>query len=166
MMSKVHEDSEPKAKKPKIDTEKKKQVKFAFVETKYYERKAGFVTTEPDIQIVASYEPYATSMTHFNEHDSSKCGNCILKRQEDYLQHDTNVETNKENVQKMNDFYNIHGLTTKRKSACWLDVKERLRLFIEAGVEREEIQKAMDEQGEFEKQLETVHEKEASKKAS
>ena len=43
----------------------------------------------------------------------------------------------------MNDFYNIHGLTTKRESACMLDVKERLRLLIESGVERKEIQKAM-----------------------
>ena len=144
-MSRISEDYEPNPKKPKIDTEKNKKVKFGFVETKYYERRAGFVTIELEIQIAAGYNPYATSRTYFNEHDSSTCGDCILKRQEAQLEYDTNVATNKE---KMNDFYNIHGLTTKRKSASWLDEKKRLRLLIQAGVEREEIKKSIVEQSE------------------
>ena len=49
--------SELKPKKQNIVAKVKKQVKFRYVETKYYERRAGFSTTQPDIQIVACYEP-------------------------------------------------------------------------------------------------------------
>ena len=63
----------------------------------------------------------------------------------------------------MNSFYNIHGLTTKRKSGSFLNVNDRLRLLMEAGVEREDIKKAIGEQSEFMKGLEVAKEKEEAK---
>ena len=142
MMSKISENYEPHPKKPKIGTEKNKKVKFTFVETKYYERRIGFIRIKPEIQIAACYNSYATSRTYFKEHDSSTCVDCILKRHEAQLEYDTNVAANKENEDKMNDFYNIHGLTTEQKSASWLGVKKRLKFLIESAVDREEIKKS------------------------
>ena len=52
---------------PKGKQVKTKQVKFGFVETKYYERMPGFVTTKENIQILASYEPFATTKEIFKD---------------------------------------------------------------------------------------------------
>ena len=108
-------DSEPKAKKLKVEEKQKKQVKFSYVESKYYERKAGFLTTEKDIQIISSYLPFATTKTYFDEHDRSKCVDCIVKKQNaKKTERNGSGDPEMEKEEKKNKFYNIHGPATRR----------------------------------------------------
>ena len=67
------------------------QVKFRYVETKYYKKRAGFHTTQPDIQIVACYEPFTANKMYFNDHDSKTCGDCFLKFQSGHADKVTNI---------------------------------------------------------------------------
>ena len=147
MMSKVHEDSEPKSKKPKIDTEKKKQVKFGFVETKYYQRSIGCVTNEPGIKLGASYYPFATTKTHFDEHDPCTCCDCITKKNKENNKSFDHVKDNNPKKlinEKKNEFYNIHGLTI-HTAPCY-NGKERIKILFESGIRVMEIKKSLVEQ--------------------
>ena len=62
--------SESKLEKQNVGAKVKKQVKFGYAETKYYEKRSGSHTTEPDIQIVARYEPFAITKTYFKDYRS------------------------------------------------------------------------------------------------
>ena len=157
-------DSEPKAKKLKVEEKQKKQVKFGYVENRYYERKAGFLTNEKDIQIISCYLPFATTKTYFDEHDRSKCVDCMVKKQ-NAKKPERNGDPEMEKKEKINAFYNIHGPATRRHNEVFLGVKKRLRLLLEAGVGREEIAKSICEQGEFVTELKALEEKETAREA-
>ena len=70
-------DSEPKVKKRKTD----KLVRFSYVETKYYERTVGLVTSCTGVKLGACYEPFETIKTYFGSHDLHTCVDCIIKKQ-------------------------------------------------------------------------------------
>ena len=119
---------------------KKKQVKFGFVETKYYERMPGYVTNKENVQIVCSYEPFTTTKEKFKD----LCANTAAKKETKWSER---TENNTENInhqcsENMNEFYNIRGVSRRR----YLILEDRLRLLLKGGVERREIEKAIDEQ--------------------
>ena len=125
---------------PKGKQAKKKRVKFGFVETKYYERKPGFVTNKENVQIICSYEPFTTTKEKFKD----LCANTAAKKETKWSER---TENNTENInhqcsENMNEFYNIRGVSRRR----YLILEDRLRLLLEGGVERREIERAIDEQ--------------------
>ena len=141
---------------------KKKKIKFGFVETKYYERMPGFVTTKDDVQIISSYEPFATTKEKFKENltdDSPEKKTDWFEQTEDKL-----VESKQSKGEKMNEFYNIRGVATKRCSELSLNVEERLRLLLEGEVQRKEIEKIVEEQNKFIKNRKILEEKIKAKK--
>ena len=73
--------SEPKVKKRKTSTDKR--VRFSYVETKYYERTVGLVTTCTGVKLGACYEPFETIKTYFGSHDPHTCVDCIMKKQKE-----------------------------------------------------------------------------------
>ena len=119
---------------------KKKQVKFGFVETKYYERMPGFVTNKENVQIICSYEPFTTTKEKFKD----LCANTAAKKETKWSERTENntVNINHQYGENMNEFYNIRGVSRRR----YLILEDRLRLLLEGGVERREIEKAIDEQ--------------------
>ena len=136
---------------------KKKQVSFGFVETNYYERIPGIVTTKEDVQIISSYESFATTKENFKQKPTDGSSENKIKwfeQTEDKL-----VDSNKSKEERMNEFYSIRGVTAKRCSDLSLNVKERLSLLLESEVERKEIKKVIEEQSELTKSRKISEEK-------
>ena len=143
---------------PKGKQVKTKQVKFGFVETKYYERMPGFVTTKENIQILASYEPFATTKEIFKD----LLTDSAAKNETDWFEQTegNTVDVDQECGEKLNEFYNIRGVSRRR----YLVLEDRLRLLLEGGVEREEIERAIDDQMEITVRRRICEEKKKAKK--
>ena len=136
---------------------KKKQVYFGFVETNYYERMPGIVTTKEDVQIISSYKSFATIKENFKQ----KLTDDSFENKINWFEQteDKQVNSNKSQEEIMNEFYSISGVTAKRCSDLSLNVKERLRLLLESEVGRKEIEKVIEEQSELTKSRRISEEK-------
>ena len=83
----------PTEKSSKILKTSKKQVRFEYVETRYYQRNPCCTTDKPGIKLGAEYEPFETTRLYF--YDKHACADCIMKKQkEDSLAHDNAKEDN------------------------------------------------------------------------
>ena len=139
MLSDINMNDKPKKTMQKGKQVKKKQVKFEFVETKYYQRMPGFVTNKENLQIVCSYEPFATT----KEKIKALCTNTAAKKETDWFEQTEEIiaDVDHQCSENMNEFYNIRGVSRRR----YLILEDRLRLLLEGGVERWEIERAIDE---------------------
>ena len=141
-----------------------KKVKFNFVETKYYHRRIGCLTSNPGIKLGACLEPFETTRVYFDEHNQSTCCDCLIKKQNKINDNsDCFVETStKVNDEKLCEFYNIHGLANHK--APFYNQNERLKLLLESGVCVEDIKITLTEQSEFLKELHLTEMKEKIEK--
>ena len=111
-------------------TANKKQVRFGFVETRYYQRSIGYITNKPGIKLGACYEPFETTKTYFDEHDPATCVDCIMKK--DNVEANNFVRNKKMRTEKLNKFYNIHGEADHMIKRCSRDY--RISILLESGV--------------------------------
>ena len=109
----------------------KKQVRFGFVETRYYQRSIGYITNKPGIKLGSCYKPFTTTKTYFREHDTSTCIECVYKRgnlSKPYINKNDHTKRN----EKLNKFYNIHGEANHMIKRCSRDY--RIDILLESGI--------------------------------
>ena len=117
----------------------KKQVRFGYVETRYYQRSIGYITNKPGIKLGACYESFETTKTYFDKHDPATCVDCIMK--EGSLDISNNVKSTKKRNEKPNKFYNIHGEANHIMKRCSRD--NRITILLESGICVQCIMKAL-----------------------